>query len=322
MRSLATNSAAVRAAGEAPTYRYRAFGLVFDSELELPELDRTDRSLDADVRIRLRPINRTALNVGRSTYEYSSTEQFLHWPGVGSFLIRGTGVIDIEAAPGAGAGLLRLPLLGPVMALLLHLRGMLVLHASAVSINGRIAVFVGNKGAGKSTTTAAAVERGHLLFTDDLLALSFAGTGQPEAFPGFPSVKLVSDCSHLFSLQGADDLAAPIADFPKQIRRLRNAFADAPAMPARIYVLKRANETSILPCLPDEALRMIMRFAYIPLFERKPWQADEAQRHFTQCASIASKVQVAHLETPSDLGRMSEIIACVETDLACSNAPS
>lgn len=315
MHSAPMDSDVVETTNGAQTFRYRAFGMQLESELELPELAPTVSSQDADVRIRFRPINRVALNVGRSTYHYSPTEQFLHWPEVGSFLIRGTTDIDIEPAPGAGMGLLRLPLLGPVMALLLHQRNLLVLHASAVRINGRLAVFVGDKGAGKSTTTAAAIERGHGLFTDDLLPVSFARFDHPEALPGYPSVKLVLDCSHLFSLQGAQDLAAPVADFPKRIRRMHNAFAESPAAPACIYVLNRGKDASIKRCAPDEALRMIMRFAYVPLFERKPWAPDETQRHFSQCASLANRTRVAHLETPSDLARMDEIIACVEADL-------
>lgn len=299
-----------------PPFRYRAFGLVLESDLQLPELETADRSGEADVRIRLQTIERSPPRIARSVYEYGATEQFLYWPGVGSFLIRGSDVIDIDPAPGASDGLLRLPLLGPVMALLMHLRGMLILHASAVCIGDRIAVFVGDKGAGKSTTTAAAIERGHRWFTDDLLAVSFDHTNQPHAAPGFPSVKLVSDCSGLFSLGGADELAAPTADFPKRIRRLRSAFTDGSAKLACIYVLARRDLTSIAPCTAEEALRMIMRFAYIPLFDRKPWEANETQRHFSQCAALAQAVRVAHLETPSDLSRMGEIIAAVEADLA------
>lgn len=322
MHSLSTAPVVMPAEGAAPAYRYGAFGMVIESELELPELEKDDSSREADVRIRIRPISLRTLNTGRSTYEYSPSEQFLHWPTVGSFLIRGTGCIDVDPAPDAGPGLLRLPLLGPVMALLMHMRGLLVLHASAVLINDRLAVFVGDKGAGKSTTTAAAIERGHRLFTDDLLAVSFTSSGQAEAQPGFPSVKLVADCSPLFSLQGAHELAAPVADFPKRIRRLGNAFANAPARPARVYVLGRGSKASVTPCAPDEALRMVMRFAYIPLFERKPWQADETRRHFGQCASLANTTRIAHLETPSDLARMSEIITCVEADIASDRALS
>src|SRR3989454_2089338 len=44
--------------------------------------------------------------------------------------------IVVEPAPGVDAGTLRLFLLGPVRAVLLHQRGFLVLHASAVVLDG------------------------------------------------------------------------------------------------------------------------------------------------------------------------------------------
>lgn len=296
-------------------YLRQAFGLVFASDLALPELEPAPPEVSADVRIHIRPIAEQAPHSDRSYYRYGTEDQFLYWPTVGAFLIRGISEIDIDPAPEASEGLLRLPLLGPVMALLLHMRERLVLHASAVSIGARVAAFVGDKGAGKSTTTAAAIERGHQLFTDDLLAVSFAD-GRPKAAPGFPSVKLVSDCADRFTLQGAQKLAAPVADFPKQLRRLAGSFDNASRGVAAIYVLDRQDRTEVIDLPTNEALKAIMRFSYVPLFERKPWAVDETRRYFTQCASLASSVRVARLITPDRLDRLDEIISCVEDDLA------
>ncbi len=311
VRHFPSDDAAVRPA----VYRYSAFGILFESELVLPELEVADIGGPADVRIRFRKIDQTAPDPGRSFYRYGASQQFMYWPTVGAFVISGSHTIDIDPAPEASLALLRLPLLGPVMAMLLHLRGLLVLHASAVRIAGRVAVFVGDKGAGKSTTTAAALERGHQLFTDDLLPISFNDVRRPLAAPGFPSVKLVHDCAGMFALGGADRLPAPTDTFPKEVRRLGGGFRNTSADLATIYVLERSDRASIRRCSPDEALRMVMRFAYIPLFDGKPWEADETRRHFSQCAMLASRVRVARLQTPSDLGRLDEIIACVEQDL-------
>ncbi|MFT3722148.1 MAG: hypothetical protein QM773_01075 [Hyphomonadaceae bacterium] len=281
----------------------------------MPEFEPASSTSAVDIRIRICPIAERAPHTDRSYYRYGALDQYLYWPLVGSFLIRGTSDIDIDPAPEASEALLRLPLLGPVMALLLHMRERLVLHASAVSIGGRVAAFVGDKGAGKSTTTAAAIERGHQLFTDDLLALSFA-SGRPVATPGFPSVKLVADCAERFVLQGAEKLAAPIADFPKQLRRLNGAFAYAPREVAAIYVLDRQDRAAILELPANDALKAVMRFSYVPLFEGKPWSGEETKRHFSQCASLASHVRVARLITPNRLDGLDEIIRCVEDDLA------
>src|SRR5207245_7692556 len=46
-------------------------------------------------------------------------------------------------------------LLGPILGLVLRLRGVTCLHASAVAFGDRSVAFVGQTGAGKSTTAAA-----------------------------------------------------------------------------------------------------------------------------------------------------------------------
>lgn len=62
-------------------------------------------------------------------------------------------------------------LLGPVFGLLLRLRGIPCLHASAVAFGDSTVAFVGSEGKGKSTTAAALASRGHAVISDDIVAL-------------------------------------------------------------------------------------------------------------------------------------------------------
>jgi hypothetical protein len=80
-------------------------------------------------------------------------------------------------------------LLGPVLGLLLRLRGVTCLHASAVSIGGRAVAFVGAAGAGKSTTAAALARRGYSVLSDDIVALSEQG-GTFSVMPAYPYLSL------------------------------------------------------------------------------------------------------------------------------------
>jgi hypothetical protein len=63
-------------------------------------------------------------------------------------------------------------LFGPVLGILLRLRGVTCLHASAVSIGDRSVAFVGSAGAGKSTTAAALALEAYGIISDDIVALS------------------------------------------------------------------------------------------------------------------------------------------------------
>jgi len=62
-------------------------------------------------------------------------------------------------------------LLGPVLGLLLRLRGVPCLHASAVVFGESTVAFAGSEGRGKSTTAAALASRGHAVISDDIVAL-------------------------------------------------------------------------------------------------------------------------------------------------------
>jgi hypothetical protein len=62
-------------------------------------------------------------------------------------------------------------LLGPVLGLVLRLRGIVCLHASAVSVDDRCAAFVGSEGSGKSTTAAAFAQKGFAVLSDDIVGL-------------------------------------------------------------------------------------------------------------------------------------------------------
>lgn len=77
-------------------------------------------------------------------------------------------------------------LLGPVLGLLMRLRGVTCLHASAVSIDGHAVAFVGPSGTGKSTTAAACAKMGYPVLSDDIVALErwadcfHAAAGHPQ----------------------------------------------------------------------------------------------------------------------------------------------
>lgn len=81
------------------------------------------------------------------------------------------------------------PLCGLVLPLLLRLHGVTCLHASAVTVAGRVVAFTGPAETGKSTTLAALLRRGCAFFSDDLVPLHRAA-GRIMAYGGFPQVGL------------------------------------------------------------------------------------------------------------------------------------
>ena len=80
-------------------------------------------------------------------------------------------------------------LLGPIIGLVLRLRGVACLHASAVGVGDGVVCLVGPSESGKSTTAAALVRMGHSLVTDDISAVDLRD-GVATVRPGAPRIRL------------------------------------------------------------------------------------------------------------------------------------
>jgi hypothetical protein len=299
-----------------PEYRYRAYGLALHSDLAVPELEPDDAEA-ADVTVRLGSIDRPMPEPPAGTrFEFGPDDQYLAWLMVGRFLIRDGREIVVEPLAEAGEALVRMPLLGPVMAVLLHLRGMLVLHASAVAIGGRSAIFLGDKQAGKSTTAAALVGAGHRLIADDVLAIQFPESDGPWIAPGFPHLKLDVDVAKAVIGDGAAALPPAHPSFEKRQHRLTEPFSHARVRPARIYVLSRDAVAASTPLAAADALTALIRFSYITRFGASAFKGEMAGAHLRQCAKLAGSVGVSRLDVPSGVERLGDVVRLVERDVA------
>jgi hypothetical protein len=304
----------VRPRPEHAGYRYRAYGLSIQSDFALPELEPDPAAdADADIVIRLRPVERQHSDPQQATiFHLGRDTQYLAWRSVGQFLIRGTSEIDIDPAPGVGEPLMRLPLLGTVMALLLHVRGQLVLHASAVSVGEGGVVFLGDKQAGKSTTAAAFVRAGHRLLADDVVAIDFSNSDGPRINPGFPQLKLSAGAEI-----GVNAVAMPpaVAGFDKRQHRLLE-FQHTPARPTSFYLLEKGTRAAVTPMSPGDALAALIRFSYVARFGRAAFNPAGSVVHLRQCAALANIAKISVLEVPNDISRIGDIVHLLECDIA------
>ncbi|UBM59002.1 serine kinase [Marinilongibacter aquaticus] len=113
---------------------------------------------------------------------------FVHWPGLLRAQIKEGNQI-VYTHLGDSIHTLKLFLLSEIIGISLLQKGLYLLHGSAVFIKDRAHVFVGEPGAGKSTTAAAFWQAGFPILTDDLVALHFEEK-QIQVFPGFPQFKI------------------------------------------------------------------------------------------------------------------------------------
>lgn len=297
-----------------PSHLFQAYGLTIASELDLPELLPAPAGPPVDLTIRLAKLPRD-LPDAPERFEFGSLIQKLDWKAVGKFEIRGVNEIMIDPNPDTSEALLRIPLLGSVMALLLHVRGLFVLHASAVLIDGQGVGFLGDKGAGKSTTAGALISRGYSLVTDDVLACDC--DAPITVRPGFPQMKLTPESAEAVQLPNAKP--APKIDFPgfnKQQLTISSHYSVSSPPLKRLYILERASDPAVHPLSITESFQGLMRFSYLIRFGRDALFPDTSARLLKHCSKIASQNLVRRLVVPNSLESLSIATKLIEADLA------
>jgi hypothetical protein len=203
---------------------------------------------------------------------------------------------------------------GPVLGRTLRMRGVHVLHAGALSVGGQAFCLVGNKGAGKSTTTTAFGRLGYPVLTDDLAALEM-GAGV-RVHPGLTRVRLRADAAE--QIDGGDGLT-PIwsKDYPNQKYYLdlgSEAGAVTEPLPLKaIYVLGRREagiEPRIEPVAQGAALIELVAYSYASSILSPAQRAAE----FATLGTLVAAVPVRHVHRAEGLDALPGICSAILED--------
>ena len=296
--------------------RYRAFDLTIASEIPLPELDMSEHSesaCDADVTICLAYVDgpMPPPEDWRLT-RFTAGEAYFAWQTVGRMRVAEGRKIDVDPLSGFDHRLLGLFLLGPVIAALLHQRGTLVLHGSAVEVApGRAALFVGDNGAGKSTIAAAFLKAGHRVLTDDVIALDVA----VRVRPAFPAMKLSRAALDALAPLPVCTLEPFSSEAAKLRLRHRNGYSGGALEVAQIYVLERGESPITVELDLPARLAALMRYSYMPKFGVEPLSGSHSASYFCQCATVANSIPVSLLSVPEGFGALSQVVEAVRADV-------
>ncbi|MBK8375871.1 HPr kinase/phosphorylase [Sphingorhabdus sp.] len=182
------------------SYRARAFGLHWLSDIDLEHFaPAVGGEVQCNVIVRsverLRP--RLIVDKINRGLVYSDGIRF-GWEDIATFDMFDGNLIEYRAGP-SWTGTLPWPFYSTVTALLLAWRGLVPIHASAVSISGRGIMICGESGAGKSSLTAALVAQGAQFISDDLTVVTRSKSDDTfQIIAGRPGIRLFPEIAGWF----------------------------------------------------------------------------------------------------------------------------
>ena len=257
------------------TRSYRLYQLRVRSDFELAAAPIDDPHCDVEF-VRAEPDESQPFELTDSTLRYDNPAAglelhireslyCLRYHEVGDFFLSDASRVSFYAASDVDQDLVTALLQGPIFAMLLELRGIACLHASAVQIESHVVALVGDTGSGKSSVAAHLVARGYPLVTDDVLPVTIEGE-RCLASPGYPQLKLCPDMVDRLAVSA--EFKPCLQKHLQQVGHGWGSFASQ-ALPLRaVYLLQREHEHDLDPPVaigefgPRDSFVELMRFRF------------------------------------------------------------
>jgi hypothetical protein len=318
-------------------HEYVAYGLRLSSNLPIASLLPCSSIASSDVQVKLGSLPESNSSSGGRKLRYSSSRshptgepdlqiwdvhngeflRVLYRDGVEFWLDRNLTTLWAHWPTSSSLQDTLSYLVGPILGLLLRLRGIVCLHASSVSINDRAVVFLGSEGAGKSTTAAALAKRGYAVLSDDIVPL-VEGGHEFQTLPAYPRVSLWPDSVSL--LYGSPDALPAISPgWDKRCLNLGEAegtkFEERPLPLGAIYVLEKSaggSEKGVEIVSQKTALMMLVGNTYATNFLDAKQRADE----FEILSRVVATVPVRKIVRGRSAAEVEPFCAAIQRDLA------
>lgn len=297
-------------------HHYFAHGLHIASELVCPELvARPGNGCIPQVTIHFGQTPATLENPTKQSvlYQAKPGQFLLNLDQIARFWVQEGQQIIVEPAPGSHEDTIRLFLLGSALGALLHQRGQVILHGSAVETERGAVVFTGPSGVGKSTLAAALQQRGYRVLADDVCSLMYDETTQTaQVHPGLAHLKLWADAAKQLDLTAvATRRVRP--ELEKYALPLPNTVDQTPVRLHAVYSLESSNlnEWQIEPLPQLKKMEALVANTYR---QRFLFGLGTRQQHFQQLTHIVSQVRICRVKRPAAVFCVAELIERLTAD--------
>ena len=289
---------------------YLAYGLRFRSPLVLP-FRAVAPGAAPDVTVRVGPVPAALPAPARRSalWETAPGAFLLGVEGVARYLVTDGRDILVEPAAGVRDHDVSVFLVGSVLGALLQQRGVLPLHASAVSTDDGAVLFLGSSGAGKSALLAALSARGYAMLADDVTGVVLDADGRPTALSAASNARLWADT--LDALGWRERVSARVRNEIEKYVVSVARFRRDPQAVCAAYVLLGHNRDSIeiAPVGAAGAFRRYLQYTYRARFARG---MGRQAAHFHLVAALAQQVPVATVIRPVHPLRLDALAARIE----------
>jgi hypothetical protein len=236
----------------------------------------------------------------------------LEVPNVATYLASdGTDVV-VAAHHDAAANEVRLFLYGSVLGAILQQRGILTIHASAVTDGERAILFAGASGHGKSTLAAAFLDAGYQLLSDDVVAIRSRPAGAFAA-AAYPEIKLWADALKRLEIDAAG-LRRVREQLDKSYVSAIERFSAEPMPVSHVYILNSHNRDEFV--LTAATGRAKLGFLVRNTYRRNFLDGlGGKEAHFDGCVTLSNHARVVSVVRPSGNFRIDELRRQIQADL-------
>jgi hypothetical protein len=236
------------------------------------------------------------------------SDYLLRFPGVCDFLLQfEASKILIQTETSVDVATIEHLLVDQALPRFLAHRGALLMHASAVEIAGRTALFIGQSGHGKSTLAGLLQADGQHILSDDCICIELRDAGV-TAMPTYPSLRLFADSlAEVMPNAAATSAVAEYSD--KRRLPMPAKGTDLKSRPVTaLYLLgdpaTAPTETVITAVRPAEACLALIRDS----FQLDVTDRSRMVSQLERCSEVARRLPAFHLDYPRDFSRSSTLL--------------
>ena len=293
-------------------YHYTAFGLKIASDIEIPQLTKTDyEQPELVIRAGEVPDALEASITLTEQFQYCKEQFLFKSRNSGKFLLANDCEIIYEKYPHSTFADICFLLLSVVMGIVLHRKNKFPLHSSSIELDGKAIVLSGVPGSGKSTLATGLLQQGAHLISDDISVIEKAEAGLCVC-PGAPLLKLWPDALTALGYDATD--YPEIRPRVEKRGMVAKTLVSSPVALDCIYFLT-TNQRQPLglrqPQTPAEVIRLLTRNTFR---QRYAHAIGDRQQHFQTCCAIAASSRVKILNRSPEPSPPQQLVELILAD--------